>query len=454
VASTDPPYWLQFRLDGMALLCVGVSTALAAILAGVIPAVQAARAPVSDILKDESRGTSSFKLGRLSRALVIVEMALSVGLLAGAGLMIKSVIQVNTIDLGFPADRIFTARLALPETAYGERAQQQRFADDLLTRLESVQGARDIVLADGLPGTGGGGTSFVLEGTTPEEGEAPNAARAVVTPGYFALFDATPQSGRDFSQQDRAEAPGVAIVNAAFERRWFDGESALGRRLRLGGPDSEQPWLTIVGVVRDLRAGGTDPDARQEAIYLPMAQHPGRFMNVVARTDGAPLNLTAPVREAVTSLDRDVPLYFVNSLAAAIDENNWFYGVFGSLFAVFGLAALFLAGVGLYGVMSFSVGQRTRELGVRMAVGAQPADVIRMVLSQGMRQVLIGLAVGTVFALLVSRLLASILFEVSPRDPAVFATITTVLMIAAALACTLPALKATRVDPLDALRSE
>jgi putative ABC transport system permease protein len=453
VSASQPPYWLLFQLDGVAFAFVAALAVLCALLAGVIPALQAARMPLAEILKDESRGASSFRLGRLSRGLVIVEMALSVGLLAGAGLMIKSVIRVNTIDLGFPADAVFTARLGMPQNGYATPDALRTFHDELLARLQNIRGARHVALADGLPGTGSPSSRFTIDGVAAEIGEEPIVARPAVSPGYFSAFDVVPE-GRDFGPQDREGGTPVAIVNTAFVERWFPDGDVLGRRIRMGGVNSEAPWLTIVGIVPDLRAGGSDPDARREAAYVPLAQNPLRFVSVIARADGAPLALTSEIRDAVLALDRDIPIYWVRTLAEGIDQANWFYGIFGSLFAAFGLAALFLAGVGLYGVMSFSVGQRTRELGVRMAIGAQPAQVMRMVLSQGMRQVLIGLAAGTLFALAVSRLLAAILFEVSPRDPAVFVTITGVLIVASLLACGMPARRATRVDPLHALRSE
>ncbi len=453
IAETNPPYWLEFSLDGVAFGFVALLAVLAALLAGVIPALQAARMPLAETLKDESRGASSFRLGKLSHALVVVEMALSVGLLAGAGLLIKSVIQVSTVDLGFPAEQVFTARVSMPEAAYADVTTLRAFHDGLLDRLRTLR-ARNVAIGDVLPGgLGGGATPFTIEGVPTEAGEEPRSIRGAITPGYFESFDITPV-GRDFGFQDRAESMPVAIVNQSFVRRWFSDGQAVGRRIRLGGTNSEAPWLTIVGVVPDLRAGGFDRDAFNEAVYVPLSQNPLRFVTIIARTDGPALALADGVRDAVASLDRDIPLYSVRTLAQGLDDSNWFYGVFGGLFAVFGMAALFLAGVGLYGVMSFSVSQRTRELGVRMAIGAQPNDVIRMVLGQGMRQVAIGVVAGTVFALAVSRLLATLLFEVSPRDPWVFSLITIVLLTAAVLACGVPAMRATRVDPLQALRTE
>jgi predicted permease len=259
--------------------------------------------------------------------------------------------------------------------------------------------------------------------------------------------------GRDFGTQDHADGLPVAIVNESFERRFFPEGDATGKRIRIGGRQSGGPWLTIIGVVRDLYADGLQNED-PEAIYRPFAQNPARFFTIVARTPGDPMALTAGIRQTVTGLDRDLPLYFVERLDNAVARANWFYNVFGNLFAIFGAVALFLAGVGLYGVMSFSVSQRTREMGVRMALGAGRHDVLRLVLGQGMIQTGVGLAAGTLFALYGTRFLSLILFQVKPRDPAIFAAILIVLLGSAALACWLPARRATRVDPLEALRFE
>ncbi|HEX6306857.1 MAG TPA: ABC transporter permease [Longimicrobiales bacterium] len=454
IAPTDPPFWIDVRLDGGVLLFVVAITALSGLLSGAIPAWQASRANVADVLKDESRGGSSFRLGRISRALVVTEIALSAGLLVGAGLMIKSVTKVRTVDFPFATENVFTARIGLPEAQYAEAESQRRFFDELLPRLREIPGIEGIGLIQALPALGAPDTRFAVAGATyPEDRDYPTTNAVLAGPGVFEALGVSVVQGRTFTEQDRQGAQPVAIVNEEFVRRFFPGADPLGRRIRFGTRDSQEEWRTIIGVVPDLYAGGLDDSEEQQAVYTPIAQGGARFMSVAARVRGGdPMVLTQSVRAAVLGVDPDLPIYFVETLEKAINDNNWFYMVFGSIFMVFGAAALFLAAVGLYGVMSTSVRQRTREMGVRMALGAQRGDVRRLVMRQGLIQLAIGLVLGLGLALLVSNLLQMLLFEVNPRDPAIFLSIGVVLTATAATACLVPALRATRVDPMHALR--
>ena len=452
IASTDPPFWIVIKLDFAALAFTLGITFLATLLAGAIPAIQASRSSITEVLKDESRGASSFRLGRISRALVVFEIALSCGLLVAAGLTIKSVAKLRNVDLGLAMDSVYTNRIGLPEVTYGDSAKQVRFFETLLQRMNGTAGASSIALTSSLPGIGEGRWNFSIEGVTYEEGQArPDAARVAVSPDYFQTVDIGLMNGRLFNTLDIAGSLPVAVVNRAFQNRYFP-DGAIGRRFRIGGADSENPWLTIVGVIEDAYPGNLDDDTR-EAFFVPFSQHPSRFMTVIARTTTTrPLALAQPVQEAVAAIDSDIPIYFVQTLREAIQANTWYYRVFGGLFVIFGFAALSLAAIGLYAVMAFSVAQRTREVGIRMAIGARAQDVVSMILRQGLVQVTIGTAIGIVFAAFVSRLLAMILFDVNPRDPAIFGTIVTVLATVAVAACLIPARRATRVDPLDALR--
>jgi predicted permease len=447
----DPPFWIYFTINGLVLGFVALAAAIAAVLAGVVPAWQAARLALHDTLKDESRGTTGFRMGRLSRGLVVAEIALSLGLLAGAGLMIRSVLKLNTIDLGFPAERVFTARVGLPESGFEEPDAQRRFAADLLARLETLPGAESVTLAGTLPGRGDVGASTIAIEGRDGEGDAAYAVSNVVSPGYFRTFDSPPVRGRDFAAADDGGAPPVAIVNLSFERRFFEDGDALGRRIRVGGEDA--PWLTVVGVVPDLLESGVQ-NWRPEAVYRPIAQAPTRFITMAARVPARPLALTPAVRDHVRALDPDLPLYDVRTLHQGVLDANFITGITGGLFAAFGMAALILASVGLYGVMSFSVDQRRREVGVRMAMGATSGDVLSLVLLQGMRQVAVGLVIGAFLAFGLSRALASSLFGVSPQDPLALVGTALLLTAVAAVACTVPALRATRVDPLEALRAD
>lgn len=454
VAGTDPPFWIDIRLDGMVLAWVLATTLLATLAAGVFPALQATRANTHDILKDEARGSSSFRLGRVSRGLVVLEIALSITLLAGAGLMVKGVLLLNRIDLGFPAQEYFTARIGLPDNDYADIDAQRQFYDRLLPRLQALPGARSVAITTGLPGTQGGGTGFTLQGQQyASDLDVPGARWAAVDPGFFTAFDAPVLRGRGFGPEDRETSTPVVIINESFERRWFPQGTAIGSTLRMGGLQSENDWRTIVGVVPDRHAAGAENED-PEALYVPLAQAPARFVSLAVRATGDPMSFTSRVREAVASIDPNLPLYFVDRLDRRVAQENWVFAVFGMLFGVFGLAALFLAGIGLYGVMSFAVSQRTREMGVRMALGAQPADVIRLIFRQGMIQTAAGIVLGIMPALFIANQLSDLIFQVNPRDPAVYFTILAVLLFAAALATWIPSRRATRVDPLDALRAE
>lgn len=448
----NPPFWLRFTIDGTVLGFIALAAVGAAILAGAIPAWQAARLSMHDTLKDESRGATGFRLGRLSSGLVVAEIALSLGLLAGAGLMVRSVLELNATDLGVPGKEIFVARVALPAASYAAADAQRRFAADLQTRLEAMPGAESVAVASGWPGRGGGSGAIAIEGQSDTDDHGLVYAMVpIVSTGYFATFDARPIRGRVFTPADAAGALPVALVNRAFERRYLGAGNGLGRRIRVGGPD--QPWLTVVGVVPDLLESGVQ-NWRPEAVYRPIAQFPIRFIAMAVRTAAHPLDLTAPVREQVRALDADLPIYDINTLHGAVQDANFMTGLFAGLFGAFGSAALLLAAVGLYGVMSFSVNQRRREVGVRMALGANSADVLRLVLLRGMRQVALGLALGTVLAYALARGIASALFGVSPLDPLALAGTVLVLVAVAALACVVPAIRATHTDPLEALRAE
>jgi predicted permease len=449
----NPPFWIYFSINGLVFAFVALAGAVAAVLAGVIPAIQAASLALHDTLKDESRGATGFRLGRVSRALVVAEIALSVGLLAAAGVMVRSVLKLNTIDLGVRAENVFVARVGLPERGYGTRDAQRRFAANLLDRLRALPGVQSTAIASALPGRGDFGSAGIgIEGQArDDDSDVASAIVPIVSIGYFDMFEATPLRGRDFTPADDAGATPVAIVNLSFERRYFPDGEALGRRVRVGGQDS--PWLTVVGVVPDLLESGVQ-NWRPEALYRPLAQSPVRFMTIAARLPSNPLALTGPVLDQVRAIDPDLPIYDVATLRTSVQDANFMTGILGGLFAAFGVAALVLASVGLYGVMAFSVDQRRREVGIRMAIGARPRNVLSLIMLQGMRQVLLGLAIGAFFAFALTRAIASSLFGVSPQDPLAFAATVFVLLAIAALACGVPALRATRVDPLEALRSE
>jgi len=455
IADTDPPFWIQIRLDGPVLAFVAGVTMLAALISGVVPALQATRQSVHDVLKDESRGSSSLRLGRFSRGLVVAELALSGGLLVAAGFMIQSVVQLSRFDYGTDVSGIFTARIGLFETTYPDTSSRDRFWRDLEQRLNELPGQQGVALMTVVPGLEGWSNSFAIEGATYEDDRNyPRTRYVAVTPGWFSTFDVQPLEGRVLTTADVRGSLPVALVSREFVNRFYDGQSPLGKRIRIGDSQSTEPWLTIVGVVPDVYYDGTSDEPMNRLVITPVAQGDYRFLSLAARATGEPMSLMRPVQSAITAIDPDQPMYFARSLQDTIKQNGWFYSVFGSLFMVFGAAALFLATVGVYGVMSFAVSRRTPEIGVRMALGAGANDVLRMFLRQGAAQVAIGLTLGLALAFFLSKGLTIVLFQVDTKNWMMYAGVSAALAITGLVATLIPARRATRVDPLIALRHE
>lgn len=456
LAKIQVPFWIEVALDWQVMMFAAASVFAAAFLAGVMPAWQITGANLSDVLKAETSGSSSFRIGWISKVLVIAEVAFSCGLLVGAGLMIKSVTQLRTLDYGFPTD-LFTARMGLFAADYPEVEQRREFVDELHRRIASAPGVVAAALTDALPGSFNASVGRVsIDGeayATREDHERANYA--TITPGFFETFEADLPQGRDFTADDAADGLQVAIVNVSFVERLFPGTDPLGQRFKLGIEDDDgSPWLTIVGVVPDLymegvgNGGGRAP----QGFYVPLSQSDRRFMSVAVRGRGDLMSLTETTRQAVMSLDANLPLYWVRPLQQEIDENTWFYNVFGTLFMVFGGVALFLAAIGLYGVMSFAVGRRTQEVGIRMALGAQGKHVLGLIIRQGLWQVGVGLVLGLGLAVLAAGGLETVMFQVDPHDLTVYALVFAALAVTGLLACLLPAARAARISPIEALR--
>ena len=450
------PYWMRFVIDWPILAFVAGATGLTALLVGGAPAFHVLRTDVNATLKDESRGSSGILGNRLTRALVVAEVGLSCALLIGAGLMIKSIANLRSFEYPFATENVFTARVGLFETEYPDTTARRGFFRALAGRLAAVPGAQSVALTTNLPADADGSSIGVAGEVYSREQDYPTVRTATVTPGFFATFDARILAGRDFTDNDDAAGLPVAIVNQAFVARFFPNREPLGQRFaERMGRDSLGAWMTIVGIVPDQRMEGFDSEDGPEGYYVPLAQRDPRFVSIAIQTAGAnPLALTSGVREAVRALNPHLPIYNVYSMQGAIDQGTWFYGVFGTLFIVFGAAALFMATVGLYGVLSFSVSRRTKEMGIRMALGASAGDVIRLVMAQGGKQLAIGLSLGLVLAYGLTRVIGILMFEVTPQDPPVFTTVVLVITAVGLLASLVPARRATRTPPTVALRYE
>ena len=454
IADTQPPFFIDIRLHPPVLLFIAGVAVLSSLASGLLPAVQSSRADINEILKDESRGASSLHIGKMSKALVVFEIALSCGLLVAAGLMTKSVTKLRNIEPGFATQTVFTARLGFPAGSTTDSVQQRLFWEQLPARLAQIPGAQRASLSSGLPGVNMGRQALVPEGKVYERPQdMPRARSLSVSPDFFTTFDIPLRQGRAFTESDRVGAPLVAVVTQSFAEKHFPGADPVGRRFRIPGGADSLTWRTIVGVVPPVFVGDNE-EPWAPAFFTPFGQQPSNFASVAVKTSGSPMAITAQVRDAIASLNADLPIYWVYSMQEALERPTWFVRVFGTMFMIFGVIALFLAAIGLYAVMAFSVSRRTREVGIRMALGANSGNVVRLIFGQGMLQLGVGLAIGLALAAGVSQLLSIILFEVQPRDPVIFGGVIAVLAAAGLLACYLPAKRATGVDPLTALRSD
>ena len=452
-----PPFWITFELDHRVLLFVLALIVLASVFAGALPALHSARVSAGSALKDDSRSSTSARLGRFSSGLVIAELAVSCGLLIAAGLMIKSVVQLRNVEMPFAIEKVLTARVDLPRADYPDSAASIRFFEQLLPRLRAVPGVEAATLSDGLPAAGNGVIPVQIQGKAyPRDSESPLAREGIVTAGYFETFQTPVRSGREFTPADTSTSQPVAIINESFARTHFPGVDPIGRQFKRIRPNAKEPWLTVVGVVPDLLMQGIgNNNASPVGYYMPIAQSDvANSVRMAVRTRSEPGSVASLVRSAVSSLDPNLAIYDVNSMRWVIDRQTWFYRVFGTFFMAFGICALFLAAAGLYGVMSFAVTQRTREMGVRSALGAQGVQLILLVMRKSIIQLVIGLFLGLALALVASGALQPVLYHVNPRDKTVFAAVVLTLAFASLIASFLPARRVTKIDPVLALTGE
>ena len=460
VADIQVPYWVDYSLDPPVLIFTATVTLVAGLLAGTVPAIRASGAGVEIVLRDESRGSSSLRMGRFGSGLVVAELAVSCALMIGAGLVARSVMTLNRIDPGFRVESIMTARLALFATDYPERDARNRFYHDVLAEIRSDAATTTAALTSHLPGTGQARWRVRVEGATyPLREDVPRAGGAVITPGFFETFGIPTVEGRDFlpSESESGGEP-VVIVSRGFVERHMGGGSALGRRISLGANPSEaNPWMRIVGVVPDTYQGmgsfGTEEQI-QELTYLPLAMANPSRMRMAVRARDEPAVLATRLRQAVTQLDPDLPLGFVQTMESAVEEATFIRRIFGTLSSFFSVAALFLATVGLYGVIDFSVSSRVKETGIRMAMGAGRRSIVRLVYGRVLRQLALGLVVGLALGTALARPMSAAMVGIVMWDPLVYGSVVLTLTLTAVAAALVPTLKAINTDPSDSLRAE
>jgi putative ABC transport system permease protein len=448
LSPANIPRLENIRLDGRVLWFTFALSLLTGLIVGLAPALQTTQIELSRTLKEGgSTGACGGRAQRIRGVFVVAEVALTLALLIGAGLLLRSFWRLQQVNPGFKTDHLLTLRLTLLRSKYPER-QVAPFFEQLQERLSALHGVEAVSAATDRPHSG----AFTVENRPPneEELELPFSA---VQPNYFQTMGIPLLKGRAFTVEDARGSPEVAIVNETFVNRYFLNEDPVGKRFTFGDAGPSAQWITIVGVVRDTRRRGLDQPIRLES-WMPHTQRPLSSMEVVLRTTGDPLALSRAVREAVWSLDRSLPIPSIQTMEQILSESVALRRLNMLLLGLFALVALMLTAVGIYGVMSYAVTQRTHEIGIRMALGARGADMLRMVVWQGMSLALIGVALGLAAALALTRVMEHLLFNVKANDPATFAGISLLLISVALLAAYLPARRATKVDPMVALRHE
>ncbi|MGH9404597.1 MAG: ABC transporter permease [Terriglobia bacterium] len=445
------PGIMHVRLGGWVFAFTFGVALLTGIIAGLVPALQTSQPDLHGALKEGGRSVAGTHRGSRS-VLTAAEIALALVMLIGAGLAIKSVVRLMGVQAGFDPHNVLKARIALPEVRYQDE-RREPFFEQLLARLRALPGVQSASAAGELPLQGGSNGVVYIEGQPlPKDmWSSPLVEWCTVMPDYFRTMRIPLLRGRDFNSHDLPKSPNVAIINETMAHRFWPNQDAVGKRF---AHDYQKPdWIRVIGVVGDVREFGLDEKPIPEA-YFPESQGSDSYMAVVVRTSTPPLGETGALRAAVRSIDPGLPVFQVGTLSQIVSQSSEQQKFVALLLALFGLTALALAAVGIYGVISYSVAQRTHEIGVRMALGAQRSDVLRLVAREGLAIALAGIGVGLAAAFALTRLMSGILYGVKPSDPATFATVPFVLLAAAIAACYVPTRRATRVDPMVALRYE
>jgi putative ABC transport system permease protein len=452
LSPEDIPRINEVTVDGTVLSFTLIVSLLTGLLFGLLPAVQASRPDLNESLKEGGKMSVDSR-SRSRNILVVAEIALSLILLIGAGLLLKSFLLLQDVRPGFDPGNLLTFKLSLPETKYPKAEQQTAAFQMALKNIESIPGVKSAGATLTLPFAGDdiGFPMSIENRPEPPPGKEINVGYQITTPGYFPTMRIPLLQGRDFSESDNKDTPGVAIINETLARRHWPGEDPVGKRIRLGG--SSTSWLTIIGVVADVKHYSLSREPRAEA-YVTYLQSPFSFMDMVVRAEENPLGLVSAVRGAIQRIDKDQPIADVHTMEELLSDSVADNRFLSLLVGIFGIIALLLAAVGIYGVVSYSVTQRTHEIGIRMALGAGQMDILRLVLGQGMLLTIAGIVIGLIASLAVTQVISSLLFGIGATDLVVYVTIPLLLTGVALLATYLPARRATRIDPMVALRYE
>jgi putative ABC transport system permease protein len=457
-APRNLPRLTEVGLDGRALAFTALASVATGVIFGLVPALQASRSGINESLRESGRTGAGARGQRLRNVFVVAEIALALALLAGAGLTLKSFWRLQAVDPGFNPDGVMTMQLMLPFTTHPKISDRAAFFRQVLERLRALPGVAAAGAVSRIP-MAPGNNSGTMTGENSAVGSNDPQVEVETrwaSPSYFQTMGVAQLRGRDFNEADVEGALAVAIVDESFARRFYPNEDPIGKRIKRGGPRSSNPWKTIVGVVRSVRNQRLDAASLPQA-YFPVFQEADAMFNLsfALRASGPdPLGLAQSARAAVLEVDRNQPVFDIKPLRQIVADSIALKRLALFLLSAFAVVALALAAAGIYGVMAYAVEQRTHEIGVRMALGARGGDVLRLVVRQGLKLALGGVALGLVVALALTRLMENLLFGVSPTDPLTFAGITLLLLVVAIMACWIPARRATKVDPMIALRCE
>ncbi|TMP90751.1 MAG: ABC transporter permease [Verrucomicrobia bacterium] len=442
-------------IDAKVLVFTGLVALVTGIIFGLAPAMQVSHLDINDTLKEGGRDAAGGTRGNRIRALLVIgEIAVSFVLLMGAGLLINSFMHLRNLHPGFRANDLLTMKIPLSEVKYPDKERRSPFYAEVLRRVQALPGVQSAAVAGNLPLTYDGDSMPIgIEGRTdPPPDQRPDVILRVVGPGYFSTMGIPLVRGRDFREQDKADSARVVIVSEKTARHFWPGENPIGKRLKPGSTNRNIPWIEIIGVVKDVRQNDFVSEPKMQ-MYMPYQQLNSFAPNaLVVRTNVEPLSLAGAVRNAIWAVDKDQPVSNLRSMDEIVSEAVARQRFSMLLLGIFAALAMVLAAVGIYGVMSYSIAQRTREIGLRIALGAQKSDVLKMILRQGLRFVAAGLAIGLAASFALTRVMASLLFGISATDPATFVSISLMLIAVALLASYIPAVRAMKIDPMLALR--
>ena len=450
------PYYIHWEISARGITYTIVVAALTGLVFGLAPALQAGRMNLQEALRDGARGSGqSGKRARLRNGLVIVEVAMALILLVGASLFVRSFLNLQSASPGFDTKPLLTARFFMSGGSYATDDLKAQRVEDVARRIEALPGVTSVFASNFVPlDAGGGSGKAIVDGRAFPPGEEPTILFTAVTPHLYKTMGMPILRGRDFTDSEGVGKTPVAVINETMAKKLWPGADAVGRRFRLVERDANE-WFTVIGVGPDIRMFDMDDDTPDFSVaYVPYRFSGFANIGVTVRAAGDPAGLAGAVRNAIRSSDSTLPIFNIRTMEDLRREGFWQFRLFGFMFGIFGAAALFLAGVGVYGVLSFSVSQRTQEMGVRIALGAKQSDVLRLVVRQGVTLAAVGVLLGLVGAFGITRVIRSLLYNVTPTDPLSFGGVALFLAAIAVLASYLPARRATNVDPIIALRNE